>query len=236
MINKITIKGERCSGTNYLFNLIQSNFNIESSFLGWKHGYLNTYSDDLINEDFLTIVITRNVYDWIQSFHENPHHIKRRYAFIDGKVKIHIEDFSKFIRSSVYAITDDGKELIRERHPFTLEFPKNPIELRNLKNENFLNFKKVIKNLHYIKYEDLKNDTENQLNIINDKFLHKKFKFKNWDNYKDQNYKFEEKKRFRMTEEDFNFILDNLNWDLENQLGWTKDDIKNIHQNKNILI
>ena len=38
MIKYLTIYGERCSGTNYLENLIKINFDVEVKFdYGWKH-------------------------------------------------------------------------------------------------------------------------------------------------------------------------------------------------------
>ena len=38
MIKKFTIYGERCSGTNYLQNLVNDNFEIELTWeYGWKH-------------------------------------------------------------------------------------------------------------------------------------------------------------------------------------------------------
>ena len=38
MITKVTIYGERCSGTTYLENIITKNFNVEITWdYGWKH-------------------------------------------------------------------------------------------------------------------------------------------------------------------------------------------------------
>ena len=38
MLQKFTIYGERCSGTNYLENVITMNFNVEITWkYGWKH-------------------------------------------------------------------------------------------------------------------------------------------------------------------------------------------------------
>ena len=38
MVNKFTIYGERCSGTNYLEEIILHNFNINVTWdYGWKH-------------------------------------------------------------------------------------------------------------------------------------------------------------------------------------------------------
>jgi hypothetical protein len=38
MLNKVTIYGERCSGTNYLEQLLIKNFDVEVVWTyGWKH-------------------------------------------------------------------------------------------------------------------------------------------------------------------------------------------------------
>ena len=58
MIKQVTIYGERCSGTNYLEQLLLSNFEVEITWeYGWKHFFGHA---DLSNSDdvlFIGIVI-----------------------------------------------------------------------------------------------------------------------------------------------------------------------------------
>ena len=58
MINNITIYGERCSGTNYLEQLIINNFNCSVTYnYGWKHFFGMHSLDD--SDDTLFICITK---------------------------------------------------------------------------------------------------------------------------------------------------------------------------------
>jgi len=220
-IKSFCIKGERCSGTNYLEKIIEKNLKLKyENKLGWKHSYLNTFENNLNYNDFLTIVIFRNVYDWLLSFYRNPHHLN----FNDYS-------FSQFIRMSPVGF-EDGKEMLKDRHPFTLEWPNNIIELRNWKNENYLNHEKIISNIYYIRYEDLYNNTEKVIRDINKDFLNKDFHFIEHDLYKKTENKFFEKKYNSISDEDFEFILNNLNWDLENKLGYSKESFIKEHNER----
>lgn len=238
MINKIVIKGERCSGTNYLQNLIDVNFNIKSeNLLDWKHSYLNTHNMNIHNEDMLVLIIFRNVYDWLLSLHANPHHFYKKNNSFHDFLRC---DFNQIFDCEVGHVCShhslhgyyQGKEIFYERHPFTLERPRNVLELRNWKNENFLNHSKILKNVYFIKYEDLYNNTERVLTDINIKFLKSDFKFKQYNLYKDTNLPFEKKSYNKISDNDLEFIIENLDWSLENKIGWTIEDIIKIHNSK----
>ena len=80
MIKKFTIYGERCSGTNYLQNLVNDNFEIELTWeYGWKHFF--GFQDDTLknSDDTLFLCIVRNPVDWMNSFFRNPHHLPLNY-------------------------------------------------------------------------------------------------------------------------------------------------------------
>jgi hypothetical protein len=71
---KVTIYGERCSGTNYLEELLRLNFNVEIVWnFGWKH-FFGT-NDLSHSDDVLFIGIIRNLEDWINSFYREQHHL-----------------------------------------------------------------------------------------------------------------------------------------------------------------
>ena len=78
MITKYTIYGERCSGTNYLENLINENFDVK---LTWEYGFKHWFGfNNLSNsDDTLFICIVRNPVDWVNSFYRTPHHLKIKY-------------------------------------------------------------------------------------------------------------------------------------------------------------
>ena len=72
MIKYFTIYGERCSGTNYLEQIIKLNFDIEVT---WKYRWKHFFGlDDLLNsDDTLFICIIRDPFTWVNSFYKNQH-------------------------------------------------------------------------------------------------------------------------------------------------------------------
>jgi hypothetical protein len=77
MIKKFTIYGERCSGTNYLENLVLENFDVElTREYGSKHFF--GFSDLSGSDDTLFIGIVRNPYDWFNSLYTYKHHLPQQ--------------------------------------------------------------------------------------------------------------------------------------------------------------
>ena len=80
MISKILVRGERCTGTNYLYRLIEKNLKSVTlcSDLGWKHSYINVFNNNLYNQkEFLTIFCFRNTIDWIGSMYYHQWHFDK---------------------------------------------------------------------------------------------------------------------------------------------------------------
>jgi hypothetical protein len=236
-MEKIIVRGERCSGTNYLHSLIKSNLNINlSDDLGWKHSYINTFNKKLANNpNYLVIFIFRNPINWIQSFYKNAWHFEKR-EYGDG-----FKDITEFIQSKPKQIVkglnefkdfDETTELYWERNPFNLEIPKNICQLRNWKNENFLKSSNLLSNVEYIQYEKLYDDPKNYLDYINQKYFNIDYKFKNVECYKgDEKQGFYQKNRYdRLSEENMEFIISNLDWKLEERIGYFKSDIYNYNK------
>ena len=135
-INSFIIKGERCSGTNYLEKLIETNLNIKHhKSLEWKHGFFSLSATENFSNsciDYLAIVIFRNVLDWARSFYLSPHHLKGTFS----ASWIEKPSFSEFIRRKVELIDTNNQERHIDRHPYLLDVPKNIFELRKWKIEN----------------------------------------------------------------------------------------------------
>jgi len=73
-MKKVTIYGERCSGTNYLEELLLLNFDVETVWdYGWKHFF--GFNDLTNSDDTLFIGIIRNLEDWINSLYREKHHL-----------------------------------------------------------------------------------------------------------------------------------------------------------------
>ena len=228
---EFVVKGERCSGTNYLEKLLVTNLSITPyETLEWKHGYFGLSVTDNFNKsiDYLTLVIFRDVFDWLRSFYLTPHHS-------EGAKAAHWENkptFSEFIRREVKMINDQNNYKNMDRHPFSLDNPKNLLELRKWKTENWLNYNKLEKPVYYVKYEDLLNDPERIIREINDKWFNVDFNFKNWEvparwsgagHKEDTNLPYQKnKKYFDISENDMDYLTQNIDWDLEQRIGYSR--------------
>ena len=218
MLKKYTIYGERCSGTNYLENIININFDVNISWeYGWKH-FFGFQDDKLKNSDnTLFICIVRNLPDWINSFYREKHHLPLRYKTNMSEE----EKIDEFLNKEFWSFNDNNnnrdtsKEIMEDRNIYTGERYKNIFELRHTKIKWMLEDLQIkIKNCIFIKYEDLINNFEETLFKIKDKGLEVKKNINfplNTNNYRNEknknNRKFTPKKNSLSTE----FILSNPN-------------------------
>ena len=159
MIKKYTIFGERCSGTNYLENLMNINFDVQVTWeYGWKHFF--GYSKFSNCDDTLFIGIVRNPLDWLNSFYKEKHHLPRN---------LHKKE--NFLKNEFYSIAN-GNEIMEDRSMYTKERYKNIFDLRNTKLKYLIDdlpFK--VNNYILIRYEDLIDDFDNTMNKIKEKGL-----------------------------------------------------------------
>lgn len=175
MLQKYTIYGERCSGTNYLENIININFDVNITWeYGWKH-FFGFQDNKLKNsDDTLFICIVRNLPDWINSFYRQMHHLPLKYKNnISEKEKL-----NKFLNDEFWSFNDNNKnrntnyEIMEDRNIYTGKRYKNIYELRSIKIKWMLeDLPNKVKNYIFIRYEDLINDFENTLLKIKDKGL-----------------------------------------------------------------
>jgi hypothetical protein len=188
MIENFTIYGERCSGTNFLEEVMLTNFNINVTWeYGWKHffGFYNFKKTE--DEDkTLFIGIVRHPICWIESFFNNQHHIP------NGPINI-----DKFLLDEIYSI-DNGNIIKEDLNYITCKKYKNIFELRFLKNYYLINtMPNNVKNYILINYENLRDNYEVVLDNIKNKFgLVQKFPiYKNISYYKkEKDTKYEKKK------------------------------------------
>jgi hypothetical protein len=215
------IKGERCSGTNYLQKLIEINLGVPyKDDIGWKHGWCGYFNkNEKLLKSFLTIIIFRNPFDWLRSLYLIPHHIKGTKDSIWEDPK---PTFSEFIRSESIETIEIEHSLLLSRHPFYLTNPKNILELRKWKIEYFLNLKNVLPHTYYLKYEDLNQDPEKIITEINNKYFNIDFEFKNWTRYKTEDEKYVPKKYFDISEDDYSYLVENIDWELESKIDYGK--------------
>ena len=165
-IKNFTILGERCSGTNFLENAMTKNFNIPLTWkFGSKHFFgFNSFED---SDDILFIGIARNPVDWMNSLFRQPYHLqlnltKNKENFLNG-------EFWSF--NGIHSGSKDGKEKMEDRNIYTGERYKNIFECRKVKLKFLLDdMSGKVKNYIFIKYEDLRDNYDETLDIINNKF------------------------------------------------------------------
>lgn len=163
MIKKVTIYGERCSGTNYLEKLLKINFDIEIVWChGWKHFY--GFSDLSNSDDVLFIGIIRNITDWTNSLYRTPYHLPETLTM----------NIDSFLTNEVYS-HENNVEIMQDRNIYTNERYKNIFELRHTKNKFLIeDMPKLVKNYLLITHESLLNNFINTMNNIKKFKLHVK--------------------------------------------------------------
>lgn len=229
-LKSFVVKGERCSGTNYLEKLLETNLCITPyATPEWKHGYFGFSITDSFGKsmNYLTIVIFRDVFDWLKSFYLTPHHLEGAKA----ASWMNQPTFSDFIRREVKMIDDQNNYKNMDKHPFSLDNPKNLLELRKWKIKNWLNYKKLKNPVVYVKYEDLSENPEKIIREINNQYFNVDFIFENFNvparwseaGYKkDTNLPYQKnKKYFGISKNDMDYLIQNIDWDLEREIGYS---------------
>jgi hypothetical protein len=158
---QFTIFGERCSGTNYIEELMLANFHIKIVWeYGWKHMWTLPESRIANSDQTLFIGVIRNELDWLNSFKRSPHHIPPSCRI----------DLGSFLFNPIFSATKDGT---------ILEKPNNNLfELRARKNK-FLKetMPKLVDNYILFQYEEISKNYESILSNLQVKFnLQKKNK------------------------------------------------------------
>ena len=156
-IRRIQLYGERCSGTNYLNQLLYNNFPnipIVQTFGGKHFHYQGSveYADDC-----LFIVIYRNPFVWLQSFCRTPHH---------AALELRDIPFNQFLQKEWYSIWDEKadvfpddplyrKEIQEDRDPDTQQRYANVLMMRAGKIRNWQSLKQRVKHFLFVQYENL---------------------------------------------------------------------------------
>jgi hypothetical protein len=167
-MNRYTILGERRSGTNFLEQLISDNFELKLDWLGgWKHFFGYSGYDDKLknNQDVIYFCIVRNPVDFLISFYNSKllQPIERTQ---------NIESFLLNEFYSVYSYKGKYVDILDDRNfkNNNLRF-KNIFEMRSIKCKYLLDdMPNLVNNYYFIRYEDLKHNTNFVLTDISNKF------------------------------------------------------------------
>ncbi|WP_333847625.1 hypothetical protein [Phaeobacter italicus] len=134
------VLGERCSGTNFLDQLILQNFtHARPRYEMWKHAFPNFIAAP---SDVVFVVIFREPYGWLESMYGKPWH---------SRPELRALAFSDFIRSEWQSIVDvpqwfdlprsspaENQPLNQDLHPITGRPFANLLDLRRAKAEALL--------------------------------------------------------------------------------------------------
>lgn len=167
-ITHVQVFSERCSGSTYVNQLVRWHFFLKSGRYGHKHftpwlslvnnGYTGPRKNITFegSDDHLILILFRNPFDWLQSFHRSPW---------DAHPSIARLPFSQFIRSPWIIDPDcsDAKDIgihdpFFELDPKTARPFKNPMRLRSAKIKNMLAIKERCKNCYIVQYESVLKD------------------------------------------------------------------------------
>ena len=163
MIKKFTILGERCSGTNYLEELLLANFDIEIVWTyGWKHFFgFHTFEN---SDDVLFLGIVRNLEDWVNSLYRTPHHLPSDL----------MKNTDTFLTNTFYSVNRYNEEDMNDRNIETKERYTNIFELRHVKNKFLVEtMPRLVKHYCLLTHDDLVHNFVNIINKLkkyNDKF------------------------------------------------------------------
>ncbi len=179
-INNFVIFSERCSGSNYLYKLIKSNFLINAPIFCHKHypPWYDLPQDKWLGdpvhynfegtEDTLFFVIYRNPYDWLRSFHQQP------FEAAQNLVGITFFDFIRTPWTVDPKLPVVQKELKRnplvDLNPSNGKPFKNVMKLRTAKGKNMYKIDKWAKNTYFINYETVRDYPQEVLAELNGLF------------------------------------------------------------------
>lgn len=237
-LSKFKILGERCSGTTFISSLIEENCpELESTskfgdkhFLWWFDfpindsllSRLNYTREDLSftnSDDCLFVMIVRDPYDWVRSFYLAGHHISE--SLLE-------KDFSGFL-SSTWEVTKGrmhpkhgDRELIDNYNPYTKAPFANILELRGYKLNNYLKVRTRVKNFCFVHYEEVAANPKGFIDFLEEEYqIRKKKNFVKIDSYQGKEKEpFVKKRYFVFNNHDLNFINNNLDWKMEEKVGY----------------
>ncbi|MCU0867114.1 MAG: hypothetical protein MUC36_25300 [Planctomycetes bacterium] len=153
--SRLQIFGERCSGTNYVAQLLRRNLGLEpTDAFGWKHGWLDRVEGPA--EHTLFVVVHRDPFDWVRSLHRMPWHAAPALQGLP---------FDRFLRAPWWCewgqhmelAADDprhGTEMLHERDPATGQRFANVLALRTAKHRAWEGLAGRVRHLAAVRYED----------------------------------------------------------------------------------
>lgn len=215
-MKKIQIYGERCSGTNYLEDLINQNCDaIVTSEYGHKHMFNMMAKRKSPDDKAVYVFMYRNPYDWLRSLHMNPHHTSPEYWNLS---------FADFIRKKPW-ICDvyEGPGFVKEYDGVIERYDGNVIDLRNNKNSILADMWMTGYSTN-IKYEDVRSNPEGTLAALCTTLeIPMKGLFQSvYTTRKEEDGTYKRKVYMKISKNDLDYINTHLDWMHETRIGYHK--------------
>lgn len=214
MITQVRVFGLRCSGTNYIAELIRLNYphlRVDEGGPGWKHMWqgertfrIESFPGPSERKSILYIFVSRDVFETLQSFNKNPHHCKWARGISLDEL-LHVSPFESF----------ENRKL--ESYPSILEE-------RNRKYQNIIdNIHPKLPNSCLVKYESIRDEPDILRALLNEFGISRDEPVENVEYYKKEKSKVYVPKTYKeISSSARQFITDNVNWDLEAKWGYIK--------------
>lgn len=169
MIRRVQVYGQRCSGTNALIKLIETNFP-ELTFteeFGFKHWLVPEWVT--IPDDVMIVIIVRRPDQWLRSLHDNPWHAHPNLKALP---------FSAFIQEPWESVWDDDfwdmtpannlyqTPIVEERCPTTGKPFANAIAKRTAKLRNWIAVAERASAHAFVSHDDLVSNPAHVLSEI----------------------------------------------------------------------
>lgn len=154
---ELQIFGERCSGTNFVAELLRRNLPglSRTDRYGWKHGFTWKVKDEAPSCVF--VVVHRDPLDWVRSLHQKPWHCAE---------PLRDRSFAEFVREPWWCewgrdmSLDEGDErlgteMMHERDPQTGERFANVLRMRAAKLRDWRSLAGRVRHCLAVRYEDV---------------------------------------------------------------------------------
>jgi len=223
-IRKFCILGERCSGTHFLQNAIQSNFAGLEYDRKTKHFFGHHDDTDYVNADeTLYIGIVRDAVCWLDSLYHQPHHVAPSLT----------KSWKNFLTNSWHSIIDFdetrlGQELMEDRCIGSMEPYRDVFALRRQKCAYLLDvLPTLVPHCMLVCYEDLRDQYGLVLSSMQKRFglrLYPEVELKGeWRrvlHYKDQIKETFRVREVTMPEEWRDWVYDHVDKEQEMRMGY----------------
>ena len=154
-LRRLQIFGERCSGTNYVAQLLRRNLGLEpTDAFGWKHGWLDRLQGPA--PDTLFVVVHRDPFDWVRSLHRMPWHAAPALQGLSMAEFVRAPWWCEWGQHMELAVDDPrrGTEMMHERDPATGERFANVLALRTAKHRAWATLPGRVRHATILRYED----------------------------------------------------------------------------------